>query len=162
MSKGDKQRPGTGYSDGWDRVFGRAPIPDAPQEIVTNYSGQKCICLPGRCLARSLCFDIEKRDVEAPKFELTLTDGRCLTRHELVKSSAIHCANDMAAKGDSLLLAINEQHAAEMNESTFAESDTSNEAMRACERLDDANADLGESIRGMRSAIYEYRKRMGK
>lgn len=30
--KGDKRRPGKGYADGFDRVFGKKPVPLTPEE----------------------------------------------------------------------------------------------------------------------------------
>lgn len=30
--KGDKRRPGTGFADGWERVFGKAPEPEQEPE----------------------------------------------------------------------------------------------------------------------------------
>jgi len=28
--KGDKRRPGEGYQDAWERIFGRKPVPVVP------------------------------------------------------------------------------------------------------------------------------------
>lgn len=116
-SKGDKQRPGTGYSDGWDRVFGEAPVikPLKPHSITTTSSA--FIHVSG---------------------------------YELVKSSAIHCADDMAAKAEGLILAMKEF---DMCIDEF--DDNRDKFERALESRT-------ESIRGLISAIYEYRKRMSK
>ena len=34
--KGSDRRPGKGYQDGWDRIFGTAPKPEKPQEPKPN------------------------------------------------------------------------------------------------------------------------------
>ena len=54
--KGDAQRPGTGYAEGFERIFGK------PEEKLCN-------CKPGRCWVNDkpqLCKDWTKR---AAKFE---------------------------------------------------------------------------------------------
>lgn len=105
MSKGSTTRPGTGYSDGWDRVFGEAPVikPMKPHSITNTLGG------------------------------FIRVNG-----YELVKSSAIHCADDMATKAERMIEAL-----------CLYEVETTWD-------------DLNESMRALRSAIYEYRKRMEK
>ncbi len=54
MSKGSKIRPGTGYSDGFDRIFGKPAQNDKPL----------CDCKPGNCKVGNYaerCKDWNKR-----------------------------------------------------------------------------------------------------
>ena len=32
MSKGSKRRPGEGYQDAWEQIFGKKPAPTPPQK----------------------------------------------------------------------------------------------------------------------------------
>ena len=48
MSKGDKQRPGTGYADNWDRIFKQeAPEDPFKFDLLWHALNYRCAMLPG-------------------------------------------------------------------------------------------------------------------
>lgn len=101
MSKGSKQRPGTGYADGWDRIFGGRKEECAHQRATY---GDPWVCVDCGFVGPSP-FNKPPTGVYAikanPEFTGTITlpnqtCGNC--RHYVKEYSWFECTNEVVAK----------------------------------------------------------------